>query len=139
MNTLPTLPSALLTLAIDDLELAENSPDYRVDMGIWHEPVSDQCNVCLAGAVMAFSLDVPRWDIIKSLQDFNDPAILHALGALDQFRSGNIELALSGLKIPSSRRRALPLIIDIPDYGEKPAEFKRSIRDVITKLEEAGL
>lgn len=73
---LPKKPSALILLALDDLAKAERSPRYRVDMGTYHggsenlpqydpatckvtRPKAAPCVVCLAGSVMAFSLNVP--------------------------------------------------------------------------------
>lgn len=63
MNTtkevqLPTVPSQLLRLALDDLRKVERSKRYAVDMGSWHEPnqYDDKdnrvCAVCFTGALL---------------------------------------------------------------------------------------
>lgn len=57
---LPDKPSELIRLALADLEKAEESRAYSVDMGMWHgyDEISGKCTVCLAGAVMAGTLGV---------------------------------------------------------------------------------
>jgi hypothetical protein len=61
---LPTKPSALLKLALKDLELCEEDPRYRVEMGaIYHHPGQDKTSVCLVGCVLAKSCCVPLRDV----------------------------------------------------------------------------
>src|SRR5262245_50267308 len=59
IHPLPEKRSDLLEVALADLELAEKSPLYSVCMATWHEPVGPKCEVCFAGAVMAFGLADP--------------------------------------------------------------------------------
>lgn len=88
MSKLPDKPSELIRMAIDDLEKVEADTKYSVRMGVWHSPSLDSCEVCLAGAVMAKTLETP-------VENFEYPtgfsATVHAkLGALDSFRSGHV-------------------------------------------------
>lgn len=52
--------SALLRLAIEDAQKAEKTPGYELDMMYWHNTYKKRktCVVCMAGAVMAMSLEV---------------------------------------------------------------------------------
>jgi len=60
-DDLPNSASALIRLAIKDLEECESSQTYVVDMSEWYRPDDNSrvCYVCLAGAVMAKSLHLP--------------------------------------------------------------------------------
>lgn len=58
-------PSSLIRLALADLKACEADPDYKIDMRTWHEPFwktvdKKVCHVCLAGTVLAKSLDAPK-------------------------------------------------------------------------------
>lgn len=141
INELPSQPSALLRLALGDLEEAENSGDYRVDMHVWHCPDRDDvCVVCLGGAVMAFSLNVAQDNFITDPRDSQwDKDTAWRLMALDAFRLGTLQIALSNLDVDRDKRRHLPELVEMAKYEEDPAEFKRNIRDLTILLEEAGL
>lgn len=55
---LPAVVSELIELALNDLELVEEDERYVVNMERWHEPeLTGVCAVCLAGAVMASTLN----------------------------------------------------------------------------------
>ena len=108
MNTekaqhLPSTPSELIRAALADLRACERDDGYRVDMDDWHWPTMDDrgrkvCYVCLAGAVMAQTLDVPH-----DLRIFDDDLeqyggrVEDGLRALDCFRIGEIDVGLSYL------------------------------------------
>jgi hypothetical protein len=66
-------------------------------MGVWHRPTGDgRCEVCLAGSVMAFTINnVITPDInIECTSDF--PRILeHKLDALNNIRSHRLGLAIN--------------------------------------------
>lgn len=66
-------PSELLLAAVDDLRLLSGSPDYVVNMNIWHTPLGGVCHICLAGAIIAKRLNVPH-SIVSSPSYF--PAII---------------------------------------------------------------
>lgn len=71
-SILPTKPSALLRLALEDLEAVEADKKYKVAMGKWHEP-NGACKVCLAGSVLAKTLQVPRnLDLSYDYDDENE-------------------------------------------------------------------
>lgn len=51
--------SQLLRLAVKDAQACERSRLYKLSMGTWHTP-NGKCAVCMAGAIMAKTLGVPR-------------------------------------------------------------------------------
>lgn len=128
---LPNKLSSLLTLALDDLLLAEADPRYRVDMRDWHHFDGEYCNICLAGAVLAFSLNESLEDneLVKARPVWNK------LWALDELRKGYVdhaarELRLSYLKWP---------MVSIPSYEEDRYQFHSSLRRLASDLATAGL
>lgn len=92
MKTLPSEPSELLMLALMDLEKIENTPGYVIDMGMWHEPRGGFCHVCLAGAVLAETLNKPmNWDF----DHFSMTTELHSkLNAINNLRTGDVVSAV---------------------------------------------
>ena len=51
---LPSKLSDVILIALEDLEKAEKSKEYEIDMDDWYKP-NGVCKVCFAGAVMAQS------------------------------------------------------------------------------------
>lgn len=129
---LPEKPSALIRLAVRDLEKAERARNYKVDMGTWHTP-NGKCRVCFAGAVMAGTLGASRKDCL-SPQSFGDDAA--KLESLDYFRTGHIRLGLqiNGRETPA----AVSNFAVVPDYDEDPKAFKRDMRKLATMLAKHG-
>ena len=151
-------PSGKIRLALIDLEAAERSPRYRIDMDTWHAPdnASNTCYVCLAGAVMAnrhairpdqtyvgpFDADGPnefsadqRWDDLFS--------------ALDEFRTGYVEAfltmegtlphdSIAGFAVAQSPDDPYGCFPGHVDYEDDPATFKRWARGMANKLEAIG-
>lgn len=133
--TLPDEPSALIRLALRDLEKAERSRLYTIDMDNWHLP-NGVCKVCFAGSVMAFSLGARRHDRVEP-EDFDNDT-RRKLIALNYFRSGRIEYGLLTMG------RSLPP--GVPDwdrsirpYADDPSTFKSSMRSMAKMLAKAGL
>lgn len=58
LRRLPRKLSECLMLALEDLEVADRSSKFTVDMGAWYSrnKSTGHCVVCLAGSVMALSL-----------------------------------------------------------------------------------
>jgi len=60
-DSLPNKPSELIRLALRDLRTLETCKDYSINMATFHKPDGlTKCEVCLAGAVMACTLCVPK-------------------------------------------------------------------------------
>lgn len=144
---LPDKPSELLKMAMDDLEAAEESDEYSVDMGHWYFPnISKEgsiktCKVCLAGSVMANMLPSDR---IKSCSPntlkFNgeiDGDTRDKLMAIDEIRSGFIEHGINRMGIDTDDAY-LPNYLDMTGYREDPVVFKEEIKNVIHELKKQG-
>lgn len=57
-SLLPDKRSSLIRLAVADLEKCERDPRYVIDMGSWIISVETTCSVCLAGSIMAQTLNM---------------------------------------------------------------------------------
>ena len=161
----PETFSALVQLAVDDLEKCEVDPRYVVFMGSCspHWMVSAQagqlqCYVSLAGCVMAKTLGMPirtnRGHIPGScwsaalyfLDRIHDPA--DSLTMLSMLRSS--DLYGPQLKVLMRQRIWLELLVGLEDlifgladerldYAKRPLEFKQYLRDVAKCFAAHGL
>ena len=131
-DPLPDMPRELIHLAIDDLEKTEGDGRYTIGMHSWHTPVKDNCRVCLAGAVMAQTLNADPGHLHYpcDYQNEHDTTISYRLEALDEFRRGDISLALDYMNL-------VPSVFDrrvIPEYEKDPAAFKAAMRQLADDL-----
>jgi len=97
-------PSAKIDMALADLEVAERSPGYAIDMETWHTPErsSNRCLVCFAGAVMASRHGIQPHQVYVGPLPADGPGefALSArwddiFTALDQFRCGFVAAYLA--------------------------------------------
>lgn len=138
MKILSKVPSKLIRLALKDLRKVELSTEYKVNMDDWHVPANkyenaSACFVCLAGAVMAGTLDADiKSDIVP--QDFTGNR--DALIALDEFRSGQITWAFDSLAIPIPV--GMEYVIPMPAYEEKPEQFHEAMEYLASEFESRG-
>ena len=136
-TTLPEKPSELIRLALKDLATCEASPKYRIHMDAWHQPSEkdEKCLVCLAGAIMAQTLESdPKTDLPPGHFGLR---IWLAMQALDCFRTGAVGEGLDHLDY----RRPLDVPSDwhIPKYRDSPEQFKGKLRVLADKLGGHGL
>ena len=136
MKLLPNLPSDLILLALEDLEMAEQNKKYRVSMERWHFPMEDQpCSVCLAGAVMAMSLDAnPAKDYIPC--DFDHEG--DKLRALNEFRIGEVRSGLRSMGYDVDDNEEIE-DVPITHYAVSHTQFKADMRALANTLKENGL
>lgn len=135
-------PSRMLEMGMEDLLAVKRDPRYAVNMGIWHEPHGKKCVVCLAGSVMAKSLDI---DADRNCGPYGasdgDDNILQRLDALDTLRGGYVESALRDMGIPIPK--GLPYHIPVTSYteggGKVFSRFVRDMRGIIDLLKSHGL
>jgi hypothetical protein len=132
---LPAKPSALILLALADLEWAERNPDYAVNMGHWHSGKNEGrnvCTVCFAGAVMAKTLHADsKFDFTPF--NFSEPNEIR-LDVIDDFRGGNIGLACAKLDIPVfDEDVGAEVRVRITPYSDDPELFKAEMR-LLAKL-----
>ena len=89
---LPDMPSDLIDLALKDLDLCFNDNKYCVDMMFFHLKFKEdeKCHVCLAGSVLAKSLNgnINR-SITDGLFSFSDK-IKNKIYGLNSLRIGDI-------------------------------------------------
>lgn len=84
----------LLDYAIHDFERVLTRPKHRIDFGCWYDAGEDgECNVCLAGAVMATRLQA----VVGADPDHLGVETARRLHAIDQLRMGRITAALEEL------------------------------------------
>lgn len=146
-NKLPNTAHELIRAALADLEKVEADPNYEINMRTWvdYRRPNGKCAVCLAGAVMAKTLDCRVDEDTGTANPKNfDWAIERKLLALNEFRTGCV---LDGLSLfydcsPTvfdylSRNLKMRLI---PEYDwSGPQYFKDEMRRLANDLQEAGL
>lgn len=129
-------PSRVIEIALEDLEVVEKNPAYRVDMDVWHYAKEGRCSVCFAGAVMANRLGVPSTRS-RVCQDFTD-ATSDRLLALDSFRRGQIEGGLRTIDGSYRRHHFQHAFVTAYDRDD-PTQFKADMRKIVETLRQAGL
>lgn len=135
-DNLPNKLSDLIEVALEDLEKVEKDKRYTVDMQFWHTPTDNftGCSVCLAGAVIAKSLNVPIQEL-SSLDKFKI-SIRRKLVALDQVRDSKVGNAIRILKRDSV---TVPLeYYSVPSYDEDRPGFKKALQAIAKELRKLG-
>ena len=133
--------SNLIRRALSDLAACEIHDDYVVDMRVWHAPGKDsgQCVVCLAGAVMAQTLDAPFGssvhpsDYIRQNDGIDKWLCYSALIAIDMARKGELREALTemGCRVPEQ----LLDFRQITPYSTDSAKFRHDMFNVVAYLD----
>ncbi len=133
MTALPTVPSALLRVALKDLKACEADAAYRINMGRWHSPSKEGfCEVCMAGAVIAQSLEISSGEHAGPRYFPDD--VRDSMYALNLFRVGYVDDALRILEQPTVLKDR-----DVVGYEDDPEEFHIQMNKLANDLEEAGL
>lgn len=139
MIKLPTKPSALITLALKDLELCEKSKSYKINMGLWFRRLGKvTCSVCLAGAVMAKTLKIKKPTICQESSPGNcrDRVHINSLLSLNYFRTGYCSGAFTYLNL--SEQEGVVFNRPITSYHDDSELFKEQIKELATDLKKAG-
>jgi hypothetical protein len=101
ISKLPDKPSELVDVALRDIEACMQDPHYSWAPQSWHRPTGTgaTCLVCLAGAVMSQTLQVPL-DVRCDPSSFHAPGVADKLLALDALRTGRLAtfLVMLGVK-----------------------------------------
>ena len=135
MNTLPSKPSELITIALEDLAKVEKIKGYKVYMRDWHEPDGKVCSVCAAGAVMAMRLGVkPQED--RAPSNFDGDGLGDKLRAINNLRTGGVYFAFRDLSMDSTV--GMRFDRHIPEYEDGRRAFKREMRKLARDLAKAG-
>ena len=153
-------PSGKIRMAIADLEAAERSAKYEIDMDTWHTAAraetEGRCRVCLAGSVMANRHDIlPSQTYVGGFEpdgpdEYGAPEKWEAIfEGLDEFRSGYVteflhsEGSMPDTAIrefeqahgPSEEFDAYPSHVE---YEDDARAFKRWSLAIADKLEAVG-
>lgn len=93
MSKLPDTLHELLEVAIRDLKAVDKSEDYEIDMTVWYH-TNDKCKVCMAGAVMAKTLNFgPESFDLGDIWDEEGEKFM----IIDDLRLCNIEISYNRL------------------------------------------
>ena len=139
-------PSALIRHSLTDLSLCEQDPQYSVSMSAWHGPYSrtngdSSCEVCLAGAVMAQSLDAAPGREHEPT-DFG-PETCRSLYALNELRLGRVGRAFMSFPKGLTEGVFRNPIGPVPDrviscYQRDRSVFLKDMNRLADDLEVAG-
>jgi len=142
MAALPDKMSDLLALAARDLRAVEEDSAYRVDMSDWHfpDPYTGQCEVCMAGAVLAVTVGVdPQEEFVPDTMTLD----LHKkMLAINSLRMGNVHKAsftLRGTETAREAARLADLDRGMSDYHIDREAFFADVEKLIQDLRQAGL
>ena len=152
---MPVKVSEGLRLALHDLELCEQHPDYKIGMSVWHVPKvfpskkgkgRKLCVVCLGGATLARKIDNPNCDFILPTDTLETKIV-----AMDSFRRGFITDGVSlycaanvSFDWSDALREKVEAITpcsskDWVSYSDSEEVFKKNLLEVADKLEAIGL
>jgi len=139
---LATTASNLIRQAIKDLVQAEESDKYYIDMGTWHNPsstlsVNPRCVVCLAGAVMAHTLQ--RSHLEYANPGNYDNETMYKLESLNTFRMGMVEFGLNEFyRHDKTDLKNIPAERNMIKYTTDSEIFKRDMLSLADDLEAVG-
>jgi len=142
MKKPPKKLSDLIELAIADLEKVREDDRYTIDMGHWHTVNISTCKVCLAGCVMAKSLNADIKDDHSDISfgDNWDGAFL----ALDHIRQYEVAYAIITLDnyckdkfTPKNIEVAVLQGITKYEYEDDPLEFVYAMKMIASRLRES--
>lgn len=148
---LPDKLSDLIDLAVDDLEKCERDDRYKVHMGFWHSPPiidyfgaqtnnKSKCLVCLAGSVMAQTLNEPiDISVYPCNYDTRTESKLIALNAVRNYHLESAHFELSADILPHVEDYYLPDVDDRVSYDTDAEKFKSNMRFIARKLREDWL
>lgn len=150
MGRLPTKLSALILVALHDLEEVEKDKRYVVNMDKWHTPVRywkprtayqpltpvNVCHVCFAGSVMA------RRDSLKpqmnAFPENFSRTVQKRLLALNSVRTGAVASALEDMGVTYKLPRSLTYVNVVP-YERDTVLFKQDMQSIAERLAKRGL
>lgn len=137
--SLPSKPSELIRLALDDLAACELDPKYGVSMSDWHRSEwlagIQTCKVCMAGAVMAKTLKAP-WAEVLTPTSYTNQDTINKLNAINQFRCGDIDTGFAYMQI--ERENTVPRYMKVTSYYDGSEQFRIDVGNIATMLEKHG-
>ena len=146
-DALPEQLSELIRIALKDEAKAFKSKHYQVDMNDWHTPLFREgvCEVCLAGAVMAYELGI-KPNLHATPGTFKDEGLQRKLSALDEIRQGNIDYSVAIMRnVAISDASDLLVMLGVPtsmevcEHSYYRLQWRKDMFKIIRMLERAGL
>ncbi len=155
---LALLPSVLIGEALADLIKTEESPDYHVNMNVWHHtapyfddgglPHKGACTVCMAGAVMAQTLGASPLrnmapghfsEVDGELLNAIDCARCHGWNAMRHYIDN--AHALMGFDKPEWPEQAFAMLgaLGVQRYNGNGPAFKKTLTHAVVILSDANL
>ncbi len=134
--------SRMLEMALEDLVAIETDPGYGIDMGVWHERGQERpsvCYVCLAGSVMAKSLDLSKDEGFQHGRHRWGNDVANRLKALNSLRKGCVTTAFlhMGTLAPEGIKDSMPS--RDPVYLSKDKSiFRGDMQAIIAELKKHG-
>ena len=115
--TLPQTALALAKVALEDFKKVAEDQDYEIDMMEWHRPEENgKCAVCLAGSVIAGTLQHPKdKGFLFSNLSGADRRALHWLNDLRFARSSLIGGSLFSHPRPKNSEQVDLFIVELED------------------------
>ena len=165
-DPLPKKLSALLQIALTDLEKVEKNKRYQINMGDWHyqeqkagRRVVKPCSVCMAGSVLAMSLDIKPTETVEfwnrdtgngngvwtrngATKQAYPRSVEKKLYAINNLREGDIVAAAKnvGLEIPADCPQQMPVYnYNYIGTDAEKIEFKADMAKLIYLLKAHGL
>jgi hypothetical protein len=139
-DILPDKLSDLLDLAVNDALKVSKLKKFKLNMGDWLETYDDgNCNVCLAGSVMAGTLKVRTNNAYPSQFGLS---VSNKLDFLNTIRIGSIHNLFGpyyGLRTHSAVKEAFQLIEDDFTYRDNGRAQWNTYRKAAKILRAAGL
>ena len=131
--------SELIRVALDDLRLCEADPTYHIIMSTWHSPYQhNTCAVCLAGAVMAQSLNIPPGVSADPHYFVADNRLINTLLALDALRTGDVSEALLLMGVHDHLNILPDDVRSIAHYERDRTKFVSDMLELAFDLEKVG-
>ena len=143
IKNLPVLPRKawkLLRIAISDFKKISKRKDYVISMLQWHNPHKNgktKCHVCLAGTVIAGTLQIPKETYVGP---HNLPkGVAKKIIALDYLRVGSIGMGLDTLDIEWRLNQNVPRHKHVTSYSDDSKKFIKDLTAIADLLEKENL
>lgn len=144
MLDLPNKPSELLKIAINDFKEVLKDPAYLVNMSDWHKFNGVQCEVCLAGSVIAKTLgmnELKEYTPFSSFGNDNQNKFL----ALNAIRMGRLKEACTLMGIDKKLFKSIPLkynmekLQNVGKHDPRYNEFISKLEEIVKVYEKESL
>ena len=140
MKKLPDKLSDLFTVALDDLERCIADPRYEINMRDWISlnTSTKKCEVCMAGAVMAKTLDITMRNTDPWVE-IGDENILNKIYLTDNFRTLDFRRMFESRGMINKWNDFDTFCTSLEIDIRKAQNYIPQYRKIINKMKEMGL